>query len=375
MRIVAAVVALVMCVHAGFGLCSSGKNRPPVSRPRSPASRIPPTPARNIPTTATGRPPEQIRADLKLISPYTRAIRTYSSTGGVELVPAIATEFGLKVTVGIWLDKNESPQRARDPVRHRARQALPQRQRDRGRQRNHAARGKDRRRAHQDHPARQAHEPGAGDHRRNLDVWLDHPELASAVDFIAAHILPYWEGVPADQVVDLTIDAYDKLRRAHPGKRIVIAEFGWPSAGYNMLKANPGRIEQASILRDFVARAEAYGIDYNIIEAIDQPWKTNEGGVGPYWGMFDAVAPGEIRLDRAGQRSRLLEARRPRAAARAAAVAAAPGARPRYRRRGAHAGGRRQCGRRLVRRRLRVLEDALLRARRGLRARLRPACC
>ena len=26
------------------------------------------------------------------------------------------------------------------------------------------------------------------------DVWLDHPKLASAVDFIAAHILPYWEG-------------------------------------------------------------------------------------------------------------------------------------------------------------------------------------
>src|SRR6185369_4429348 len=29
------------------------------------------------------------------------------------------------------------------------------------------------------------------------------------------------------------------------------------------------------------------GIDYNIIEAYDQPWKTFEGGVGPYWGMFD----------------------------------------------------------------------------------------
>ena len=50
----------------------------------------------------------------------------------------------------------------------------------------------------------------------------------------------------------------------------------------------PGRIEQATVLRDFVTRAEAYGIDYNIVEAIDQPWKTNEGGVGPYWGLFDA---------------------------------------------------------------------------------------
>ena len=43
------------------------------------------------------------------------------------------------------------------------------------------------------------------------------------------------------------------------------------------------------MIRDFLARAEAYGIDYNIIEAIDQPWKTFEGGVGAYWGLFDAA--------------------------------------------------------------------------------------
>jgi cellulose synthase/poly-beta-1,6-N-acetylglucosamine synthase-like glycosyltransferase len=41
------------------------------------------------------------------------------------------------------------------------------------------------------------------------------------------------------------------------------------------------------VLRNFVTRAEALGIDYNIIEAYDQPWKTFEGGVGPYWGVFD----------------------------------------------------------------------------------------
>src|SRR5262249_20015288 len=89
--------------------------------------------------------------------------------------------------------------------------------------------------------------------------------------------------------VDKTIEFYTKLRRTHPGKRIVIAEFGWPSGGYNMLNADPGRIEQATVLRDFVSRAEAYGIDYNIVEAFDQPWKTNESGVGMYWGTFDAA--------------------------------------------------------------------------------------
>ena len=120
-------------------------------------------------------------------------------------------------------------------------------------------------------------------------VWIEHPELVSAVDYIAAHILPYWEGFSEAQTVDQAVVIYDKLRQAYPGKRIVIAEFGWPSAGYNMHRANPGRIEQAVVLRDFVSRAEAYGMDYNIVEAIDQPWKIFEGGVGPYWGLFDAT--------------------------------------------------------------------------------------
>ena len=31
------------------------------------------------------------------------------------------------------------------------------------------------------------------------DVWLDHPELASAVDYLAVHILPYWEGMPGSR--------------------------------------------------------------------------------------------------------------------------------------------------------------------------------
>jgi exo-beta-1,3-glucanase (GH17 family) len=36
----------------------------------------------------------------------TRAIRSYSSTEGNELVPPIAAEFGLKVMVGAWINKD-----------------------------------------------------------------------------------------------------------------------------------------------------------------------------------------------------------------------------------------------------------------------------
>jgi exo-beta-1,3-glucanase (GH17 family) len=42
-------------------------------------------------------------------------------------------------------------------------------------------------------------------------------------------------------------------------------------------------------LRNFVNRAEAVGMEFNIVESIDQPWKFYEGGVGPYWGILNAA--------------------------------------------------------------------------------------
>src|SRR6202034_3432397 len=121
------------------------------------------------------------------------------------------------------------------------------------------------------------------------NIWRDNPELASSVDFIAAHVLPYWENFTDKQAVDQAVDRYQLLRDQFPGKRIMIAEFGWPSAGYNLRTADPGQFEQAVVLRNFVARAEAIGMEYNIVEAIDQPWKFFEGGVGPYWGILNAA--------------------------------------------------------------------------------------
>jgi exo-beta-1,3-glucanase (GH17 family)/cellulose synthase/poly-beta-1,6-N-acetylglucosamine synthase-like glycosyltransferase len=289
MRTVAAVVALVVCVHAG--LWSLLQRQQAVANIDSPLASISYSPYTRSQHPDYGDRPtaEQIRADLKILAPYTQAIRTYSSTGGGELVPAIAAELGLKVTLGIWIDKNE----ARNEREIASAIALARRYSNVnaivvGNETTlRAEKTVDELIKLLQRVKRQTPVPVTTG--EIWTVWIEHPELASAVDFIGAHILPYWDGFTTGQAVDKTIEFYTKLRRTHPGKRIVIAEFGWPSGGYNMLNADPGRIEQATVLRDFVARAEAYGIDYNIVEAFDQPWKTNEGGVGMYWGVFDAA--------------------------------------------------------------------------------------
>src|SRR5215813_6640284 len=108
MRSVAVVVALAACLHAGaWALQQTQASAPGFEGILNSVSYSPFTTTAH-PDHEGSRPPEErIRADLKAIAPYARAIRLYSSTGGVEQVPKIAAEFGLKVTLGIWLDKSD----------------------------------------------------------------------------------------------------------------------------------------------------------------------------------------------------------------------------------------------------------------------------
>src|SRR5262245_40252415 len=103
MRSAFAAVALMVCAHAGlWALFQRHETATQFDLPLSSLSYSPFGRAQH-PNYGDRATAEQIRSDLRLISRYARALRTYSSTQGGDLVPAIAAEFGLKVTVGIWL--------------------------------------------------------------------------------------------------------------------------------------------------------------------------------------------------------------------------------------------------------------------------------
>ena len=288
MRAVVAVLLFVTAAHAGLWGLFQEKQPAPDFRGILPSVSYAPFEGSAHPDVDNIPQIEKIRADLKKLSTITRAIRLYSSTGGVELVPPIAAEFGLKVTVGAWIDKNS----------------------DRNKREIEAAISLAKRNSNVNGIVVGNETIFRGEQKIDdlielikqvkksvnvpvttgeiWNIWRDNPELASSVDFIAAHVLPYWENFTDKQAVDQAVAMFQLLRDQFPGKRIVIAEFGWPSAGYNLRNAEPGPFQQASVLRNFVTRAEAIGMDYNIVEAIDQPWKFFEGGVGPYWGILDA---------------------------------------------------------------------------------------
>ena len=285
-----ATVILILCLVAGAHLAVWG-----LAEPRTAAAQV----EGKLPSVSYNRlakPSSKdlalsealIRADLTAIAKQAKAIRTYASTGGLERVSAIAAEFGLTVTLGVWIDKDE----ARNEREIATALDLARRYPNVTRlvvgnetffrhEHDAAELAEIVRRVKRDSPVPVA----TADHWR---TFIDHPELVDAVDQVFAHIIPYWEGLSKKTAVEGSLAIYDRLRAAYPGKKIVIGEYGWPSAGHNFERAVPGPFSQAGLLRDFVAQANVLGIDYNVIEAIDQPDKLFEGNVGPYWGILDA---------------------------------------------------------------------------------------
>ncbi|MGZ8416546.1 MAG: glycosyltransferase [Methyloceanibacter sp.] len=296
---VAVVVALATALHASVWLLMHEQVSPPnADGVLASISFSPINPKHDGETDKTSE--AQIRSDLAAVAPYARSVRTYSVSNGLDRVPQLASEVGLRVTLGVWINEREE-QNERE-IESAIALAKQYRNIDsvivgneavfRAQELNRDNPGYDAKQTVQDLIAkiqrvkREVRVPVTTAEVPN--VWLEHPELVSAVDYLAVHILPYWEGVPGSRAVDHALNGYERLRQVYPGKRIVIAEFGWPSAGLNRKDAVPGPLTQADVVRDFVTRADAMGIDYSIVEAFDQPWKTNEGSVGPYWGIFDA---------------------------------------------------------------------------------------
>jgi len=232
--------------------------------------------------------PAEIRADLKRAAALADRVRSYTVAGAMADLPRLAAGLPLKLTLGAWLARDRGANtRELDALIASARGAANVERVIVG---NEAVLRGDLTvpqlvaaighvRAGVGVPVSTA-EP--------WHVWLKHPELAAAVDFLTVHLLPYWEGVPVDDAERFLMEKLAAVHAAYPGKPIVIGEVGWPSDGVAVGGASAGRVNQALFLRRFFNDARAQGLDYFVMEAFDQPWKTSfEGRAAGYWGMLD----------------------------------------------------------------------------------------
>src|SRR3984957_7030286 len=206
MRAVVAVLLFVATTHAARWGAFQGKEQAPDFTGVLPSVSYAPFEGTAHPAIDTVPNAEKIRADLKKLATLTRAIRLYSSTGGVELGPPIAAEFGLKVPVGAWIDKNvDRNEREIDAAINLAKRnsnvigvVVGNETIYRGEQKVDGLIELIKK------VKKSVNVPVTTGEIWN--IWRDNPELASSVDFIAAHVLPYWENFTDKQAVDQAVD-------------------------------------------------------------------------------------------------------------------------------------------------------------------------
>ncbi len=253
-------------------------------------------PAKNLYPTE-----EEINADLALLSGKTHAIRSYSVHSTLGKIPELAQQYDLNVALGGWLDKDQqknsqeiealidiADKNRRNVVRVIVgnevllRQDLPVKQLI----------------AHLDHVRAEVGMPVST--AEPWHIWIKNPELVKHVDYIAVHMLPFWEGIPLDNAVGHIENRMQHLKSLYPEKPIVITEVGWPSRGRTQKEAIASEANEATFLRRFLRNAEQKNYVYYLMEAFDQPWKQSiEGSIGAYWGVYDVDRQAKFELTKA----------------------------------------------------------------------------
>jgi exo-beta-1,3-glucanase (GH17 family)/cellulose synthase/poly-beta-1,6-N-acetylglucosamine synthase-like glycosyltransferase len=289
-EVLTAVFAALMIAVAnfsGWGLFNRAADAPNVDARVAGLSY---SPFQRADDPVAGRFPKasSIDSDLAFMATLTGSIRSYSSHQFPDL-PRLAQKHGLKLTAGIWLtgavlqDDAEINAALHNVAAYSNVQRLIVG--------NETVLKKvltveqlmvriDEVRAKSSVPVSTA-EP--------WHVWLNHPELASHVDFITIHLLPYWEGIDSRGALAHALFQLNTIQKRFPSRSVVIGEVGWPSEGarFGGARASPDR--QAIFLRQFLAAAAPLKLDYFLMEAMDQPWKVKEEGhAGGYWGIADA---------------------------------------------------------------------------------------
>ncbi len=243
--------------------------------------------------------PAQIDKDLALLASISQCVRTYSVGQGMDYVPEAASKLGLKVYLGAWIGWTEADNLAEVELAATKASAYPDTVKAlivgnevflRGEQKEEAMK--------RYFKLAKSLSNTPITYADVWEFWIKHKGIEQYVDFHTVHILPYWENNPVaiTHAVQHAENVMNIMQKEF-SKPILIGETGWPSVGRQRSQAVPSTINQARYVREFLQKAHEKQWQYNIIEAIDQPWKRQlEGTVGGYWGVITADLASKFSL-------------------------------------------------------------------------------
>ena len=233
---------------------------------------------------------EQVERRVKILKPFTGAIRSFSCIEGNEHIPVVAKKHGLKTLVGAWLsddkDDNEKEIEAlialakagNVDVATVGNEVLYRNDLSLEELLGYIKRVKE---------ALSGLDIPVG----YVDAYYEfsrHPELVENSDVVLANLYPYWEGCPIEYALGHMQAMYGQAVDAAQGKPIIITETGWPSEGGGLKGALAGPEAAMKYFIDTIRWTNENKIPIFYFSSFDESWKTgDEGDVGAYWGLWD----------------------------------------------------------------------------------------
>ena len=232
---------------------------------------------------------EQIRRRMGIIAPHTDWIRSFSCTEGNEAIPRIAKEFGIKTMVGAWL--GDDPKINTQEVANLIEQC-------RAGYVDIAAVGNEvmlRGDLTEDELLQfigQVKQAVPSVPVAYVDAYYEfeeRPRISEACDLILANLYPFWEGCDLNYSLLYIKDMYRRALQAGRGKKVIVAETGWPSRGSAVQGAVPSYENYLKYFLNIQKWAQEDEIEVFYFSSFDEAWKVGaEGDVGAYWGLWDA---------------------------------------------------------------------------------------
>ena len=132
--------------------------------------------------------------------------------------------------------------------------------------------------------------------------------LADQVDWIGINVYPWWENkfsgyfpcTAAADAAEFQVARFENVQSVYPTKTILLTEFGWPAGPEGYSETNErtyqtcglaGESNQKIVIKESLIRLRQAGIQGVLFSAFREPWKTEEGSVGPYWGICEGTFP------------------------------------------------------------------------------------
>jgi exo-beta-1,3-glucanase (GH17 family) len=233
----------------------------------------------------------QIASRMQFIAPYTKWVRTYGSTSGLENTPAIARQFGLKIAAGAWLGRDSAKNSIEiNNLISAANSGLI----DIAIVGNEVLLTNDLSVAQLISYMNQVRQaiPSAIPVTTSepYSTLLGHPDVMAASDVIFANFYPFWEGVSVANAMCVLQQQYQQIASVAGGKQVIISETGWPTDGNAVGAAIPSALNAGRFFMQVVTWATANNIPFFYFESFDETWKaTYEGPQGAHWGIWDSI--------------------------------------------------------------------------------------